>query len=94
MKGAAQIPPHVRSWLAAIGRKGGKASRRSLSAHDARDMVRVREARRAFREFHAQCFWHMRPDLRVTLADVPEVVRGLRLNGGRRGYLLAARLCR
>ena len=34
-------------------------------------MVRVREARRAFREFHAQCFWYLRPDLQVSLDDVP-----------------------
>ena len=61
---------------------------------DARDMVRVREARRAFREFHAQCFWYLRPDLQVSLDDVPEIVRGLRRNGGRRGFLVAARLCR
>lgn len=57
-------------------------------------MVRVREAGRAFREFHAQCFWHLRKDMKVTLDDLPEIVRGLRQNGGRRGFLLAARLCR
>lgn len=57
-------------------------------------MVRVREAGRAFREFRAQCFWHMRQDLKVTLDDIPEIVRGLRQNGGRRGFLAAARLCR
>ena len=69
-------------------------SRRTLSSADARDMVRVREARRAFREFHAQCFWYLRPDLPVSLDDVPEIVRGLRRNGGRKGFLVAARLCR
>ena len=57
-------------------------------------MVRVREARRAFRAFHAQCFWYLRPDLQVSLDDVPEIVRGLRRNGGRKGFLVAARLCR
>ena len=48
-------------------------------------MVRVREARRAFREFHTQCFWYLRPDLQVSLDDIPEIVRGLRRNGGRKG---------
>ena len=72
----------------------GSRSRRALSSADARDMVRVREARRAFREFHAQCFWHLRPDLQVSLDDVPEIVRGLRRNGGRKGFVVAARLCR
>ncbi|NQT92070.1 MAG: hypothetical protein HQ559_04860 [Lentisphaerae bacterium] len=87
-------PSSVSEYLAEIGRKGGVKSRRRLSSEDARNMVRVREARRAFRTFHVQCFWYMREDMDVTLADVPEIVRGLRQNGGRRGFLLAAKLCR
>ena len=76
------------------GQQNEARSRRALSSADARDMVRVCEARRAFREFHAQCFWYLRPDLQVSLDDVPEIVRGLRRNGGRKGFLVAARLCR
>ena len=60
----------------------------------ARDLVRVRELRRAFREFYARCFWYMRPDAHLTLDDLPEVVRGLRKNGGKEGILRAAKLCR
>ena len=86
-------PADVSAYLAEIGRKGGKKSRRRLSPEDARNMVRVREARRAFGEYHAQCFWYMRSDTKITLADVPEIARGLRQNGGRRGFILAARLC-
>ena len=89
-----KTPPSVTEYLSSIGRKGGKKSRRILSVEDARKMVRVREARRAFRRFHSQCFWYLRPDMRVTLADVPEIARGLRQNGGRQGFLLAAKLCR
>lgn len=89
-----ETPESVRSYLAEIGRKGGARSRRYLSSEDARAMVRVREARRAFREFHTQCFWFLRDDLPITTDDIPEIVRGLRQNGGRRGFLLAARLCR
>ena len=89
-----KTPPTVTEYLSSIGRKGGKKSRRILSGEDARKMVRVREARRAFRRFHSQCFWYLRPDMRVTLADVPEIARGLRQNGGRQGFLLAAKLCR
>ena len=84
----------IHDYLAEIGRKGGAKSRRHLSSEDARRMVRVREARRAFREFQAQCFWHLRDDLPITERDIPEIARGLRQNGGRRGFLLAARLCR
>lgn len=84
----------VRKYLAEIGRKGGQKSRRQLSPEEARNMVRLREARRAFRKFHAQCFWFMREDMEITLEDIPEIVRGLQQNGGRQGFLLAARLCR
>ena len=84
----------VREYLAEIGRKGGSKSRRRLSSEAARDMVRVREARRAFRRFYARCFWHLREDLEVGLEDIPEVVGGLRQHGGREGFMLAARLCR
>lgn len=84
----------VSDYLARIGRKGGKKSRRKLSSEDARKMVRVREARAAFRRFHVQCFWFMRKDLTVTEEHIPEIVRGLRQNGGREGFLLAQKLCR
>lgn len=86
-------PSHVRSYLSKIGRKGGQKSRRTLSPQDARNMVRVREARKAFRAFHTQCFWFMREDMKVTRSDIPEIIRGLRMNGGRQGFLLAAKLC-
>jgi len=55
---------------------------------------RIALARQALREFHAQCFWYLREDMDVTQADLPEIVHGLRQNGGRRGFLLAAQLCR
>jgi hypothetical protein len=84
----------VRKYLAEIGRKGGAKSRRRLSPEQARDMVRVREARRAFRRFRARCFWHLREDLEVGLEDIPEIVRGLRQHGGREGFILAEKLCR
>ena len=88
------VEPSVSHYLAAIGRIGGKKSRRRLSSEEARDMVLVRELRRAFREFYARCFWYLRPDVALTLDDLPEVVRGLRANGGREGFRRAARLCR
>lgn len=84
----------IREYLAGIGRKGGQKSRRELSSDDARNMVRVRETRRAFRRFYAQCFWFLRKDTEITAEDIPAIVRGLRQNGGREGFLLAAKLCR
>jgi hypothetical protein len=85
---------NVKAYLAEIGRKGGKKSRRKLTAEQSREMIRVRESQRAFRRFYAQCFWYMREDLRVSGADIPEIVRGLRQYGGREGFLLAEKLCR
>ena len=55
-------------------------------------MVRVREARRAFRRFRSRCFWSVRPDLRIGIADVPWVAEQLRKHGDREAWLVAARL--
>jgi hypothetical protein len=88
------VNPTVREYLAEIGRRGGRASRRTLSPGQARAMVCVREARRAYRRFYSQCFWSYAPDLRITLADVPWVAEQLRRHGGREAWDVAARLCR
>lgn len=83
----------VRRYLAEIGRRGGKASRRTLDAGTARDMVRVREARRAFHRFWAICFWSYPRDLRIRLGDVPWVARTLMRTGNREAWELGRRLC-
>ena len=82
-----------RGYLAEIGRRGGKASRRSLSPQAARGMVRVREARRAYRRFYHQCFWSYAPDLTIRAADVPWVIEQLRKCGGASAWKAAAKLC-
>lgn len=84
----------VRKYLATIGRRGGLASRRTLSSDAARTMVRVRVARRAYRRFYAQCFWPYVPGLRITAADVPWVAEQLMKHGGRDAWRAGARLCR
>jgi len=84
----------VRRYLAEIGRRGGRRSRRTLDPDTARQMVRLREARRAFRRFHAACFWSSPPDYLLTPADIPWVARRLMTFGGREGWRLGARLCR
>jgi hypothetical protein len=88
------MEPAVQKYLSTIGRRGGKKSKRSLSPGAARDMVRVREARRAYRQFHAQCFWSFDPNYRITSGDVPWVAERLRTHGGPLGYQLGVRLCR
>lgn len=42
-----QLEKKVRAYLAAIGRRGGLASRRELSRSHAKQMVAIREAKRA-----------------------------------------------
>ena len=49
-------------------------------------------ANQLFQEFYAACFWHMKPDLQVTEALLPLIIRGLRTYGGHRGALAADRL--
>ena len=84
----------VRSYLAEIGRRGGTKSRRTLDPDTARDMVRVREARRAYRTYYASCFWSYRDDLVITRDDVAWVAEQLRKHGDRAAWLMAAKLCR
>jgi hypothetical protein len=88
------MPDTIREYFATIGRKGGSKSRRTLTPEQARNMLRVREARRAFRKYHTQCFWYMAKDAQIKQSDIPEIVRGLKTNGGRQGFILAAKLCR
>lgn len=84
----------LRTYLSEIGRKGGQKSRRSLDAGTAKEMVRVREARKAFRNFHALCFWSSSPDLKIGRHDLDWVVESLRKYGNRSAWEVAAKLCR
>jgi hypothetical protein len=88
------LDPKVRSYLAKMGRQGGRKSRRALSSAQAREMVCVREARRAYRDFYATCFWSFDPHYRIEKKDIPWVVQELRKKGGRDAWEVAARLCR
>ena len=85
---------NVRSYLAAIGRKGGTKSRRRLEPEDARRMVRIREARRAFRKFHTSCFWSYRRDLPLGGNDVVWVAEQLMKHGNREAWRIGTALCR
>jgi len=84
----------VRKYLAEIGRRGGRKSRRTLDADQARAMVRLREARRAYRLYHARCFWSCPPTLDIGMADVAWVAEQLMKHGGREAWEKGARLCR
>jgi hypothetical protein len=84
----------IRKYLAEIGRAGGRKSRRKLDPDTARGMVRVREARRAYRRYRTMCFWSCRPDLQIGLSDVPWVAEQLMKHGDRAAWRIGARLCR
>ncbi len=84
----------VKEYLAAMGRRGGVKSRRELTSEEAREMVKVREARRAYQKYYAQCFWSYRPDLKITQEDVAWVAEQLMKKGGREAWLLGKKLCR
>ncbi|MCI0684336.1 MAG: hypothetical protein L0Y71_19675 [Gemmataceae bacterium] len=51
-------------------------------------------AKRLYCECYADCFWHMQPDLEITEATLPLIIRGLQDYGGRREFLEAAKLAR
>jgi hypothetical protein len=84
----------VRNFLASIGRRGGTRSRRTLDPETARQMVKIREARRAFRRFRAACFWSYRADLPIGAKDVPWVAEQLMKHGNREAWLIGRKLCR
>lgn len=87
------MEPEIQAYLATIGRKGGIKSKRRLDPADARRMVRVREARRAFRRFHAACFWSYRPGHVIGADDVVWVAEQLKRHGGREAWRIANMLC-
>jgi len=88
-----QINDEIRGYLAEIGRRGGRKSRRKLDSNTARAMVRIREARRAYRAFHTSCFWSYDPQLVIAASDIAWVANELMKNGGSRAWLVGASLC-
>lgn len=84
----------ITRYLATIGARGGRKSRRTLDPETARTMVRVREARRAFRRFRVSCFWSYRPDLVIGADDVGWVAEQLMKCGNREAWRIGAKLCR
>lgn len=88
------LPNSVKNYLATIGRRGGLRSRRVLSREQSKEMLRVREARRAFKKYRVRCFWSFDPNLTITREDVPWVVEMLKRHGNREAWESAMSLCR
>ena len=85
---------NIKKYLATIGSRGGKKSRRKLSPTAARKMVKVREARRAFKRYYALCFWSYDPNTSIQLGDEAWVAAQLMKHGNREAWDFAKRLCR
>ena len=79
----------LRDYMARIGSRGGLKSRRRLDPDHARRMVAVREARRAFDKYKAQCFWSYNPDWRISIREIPAVIEQLQREGNRETFLAA-----
>jgi len=94
------IPPPsstTQAYLRRIGSRGGKAGRRTLSPEQARRMVALREARKAYRQHRHEYFWHAPDDLIIQPAHIPFVIKGLMNEGNRAAFEKARhikRLCR
>jgi len=89
-----RMKPEIQKYLAEMGRRGGLKSRRHLPSATAKEMVRIREARRAYRKFYDRCFWSFDPNYTIRSNDIQWVAEELMKNGGRSGYLVGAKLCR
>jgi hypothetical protein len=83
----------IRKYLSAIGRRGGKRSRRTLDSDSARSMVQVREAKRAFQRHFFECFWYSDPDLVITKDDIGWIADQLKKYGSVECWKLGRRLC-
>ncbi len=83
----------VHKYLSEIGRRGGLKSRRKLDGDTARNMVWVREARRAFKRFKTACFWSYDPHYVVTIDDLDWVAEQLMKHGGRDAWEIGVSLC-
>jgi len=55
--------------------------------------ARLALAQEAFKRYKGACFWFMPDDFRVTKETLHIVIQGLRSDGNREAFLLAARLC-
>ncbi len=63
-----------------------------MMASEEKTRAMLQRAQRLFKQYYAACFWHLKPDLVVTEALIPIIVKGLRKHGGRSAFLDADRL--
>jgi hypothetical protein len=89
-----KITREISRYMSSIGRKGGIRSRRKLDSLTAQNMTRIRDARRIYKKYHAQCFWSFAPNYQIKLEDIGWVAEQLKKNGDRELWKLGTKLCR
>jgi hypothetical protein len=92
MEVATKTTKALKAYLAWIGSRGGKKSRRTLDPAAARRMVALREARKAYRDFSLECFWSYKPNARIEFETIPLVLSGLKTEGDKRAFERARRI--
>jgi len=85
---------NVKKYLSQIGRIGGRKSKRVLTSEQSKEMLLVREARRAYKKYYSQCFWSFDPNLIIQKNDVRWVAEQLLKNGNMKLWILGNKLCR
>ena len=89
----ATTPTRVLSPAGVLMYIGDVATTRTSAAEATDQQRRLDLARRAFKQFYAQCFWSYREDMEITEEKIPLIIRGLCAEGGLAGYRVAAELC-
>lgn len=84
----------VKKFMARIGSRGGKKSRRKLTPEQARRMVAVREAQKAYDRHRHEYFWYAKEGLTIKEEGVPFVIKGLMNEGNRAAFEKARRIKR
>jgi hypothetical protein len=93
-----RVQPDILEWFKGEQPKGYQTLMHSVLENHVRTETerRIRIAGRAqeiYRQYYSQCFWHYRPDLKISPDNTHLVVNGLRKYGGVEGAKLAEELC-
>jgi hypothetical protein len=61
-------------------------------SEDANKLEVLERAQQLFNQYYVSCFWHLKPDLLVTEANLPVIIKGLRTHGDRAAFIAAGSL--
>jgi hypothetical protein len=81
-------------YMSTIGSRGGKKSKRRLDPAQARRMVAVREAQKAYDQHRHEYFWSYQEGAKIRFEDIEWVVQGLMNEGNRAAFEKARQIKR